>query len=209
MIYEINNLIDKIIQLKEMINREILDEVMPLIVETVRGELARSYDVENFYSENFRYNGLCNTAAFLVKAMFRSYMSFYNSISDKDEDYEVKIVHGEQRHTPNLESKYWACEHTWVAIRLLHQWYYIDPTSQQFQKLYDDIPEYYISTKPPKWYLPDKYNWRFSKFGKFLDKFKFKYKDEYGTHNISLTDYLVFIVWGKLSDKIGKINAGR
>ena len=177
-----------------------LNKFIPLMVDEVREELANEYDVNNFWSDNYKYKGLCDKAAEkIINIVHESFSSKYPHIP-----IFIESVHGEQRHTLSLESKYWAYEHTWVHLRLFKYDFYIDPTCEQFQKLYDDMPEVYIGTTPPKWFLPDKKNWLWISPWKYINnRFRIKHKDQFGIHNMSILDYVVYVIWGRISDWIG------
>lgn len=173
------------------------------IVVNARYYLAKKYDVTNVNSEYFKYRGLCYKASNIVKYHLKY---GYGSL------VSVKIVHGEQRHRPIINSKYWIYEHTWLEVTFNGKKYYVDPTSSQFQCLYGDIPDFYISKKRPIWYLPDKRNICFHpKAFRFLnEKFfiKVKRKDKNGNKeciHFGIIEFLVYYVWGGISDKIRSI----
>ena len=81
------------------------------------------------------------------------------------ERINIKLVHGEQAHTPEIDESEWYMEHTWVEISLYDDptIIYVDCTSGQFKYLYNDIPDYYISTEKPRWYLADRDNPEFAR----------------------------------------------
>jgi len=76
----------------------------------------------------------------------------------KELDITIDFIHGEQKHSKKIKEEDWYIEHTWLAIHWKHTTIYCDPTSGQFQNLYPDIPDYYISTRKPKWFYPDSEN---------------------------------------------------
>lgn len=131
--------------------RDMRFSVIP-IIDNIRKLLAERYDVTDKYSPNFNYRGLCNEAC----DMFTEKINIFNKRNKTD--FKVIIFHGEQRHIANIDPDSWMEEHTWAGITNGHETIYIDITSQQFQWLYKDIPDYYVSTKPPKWFLPDNKN---------------------------------------------------
>ena len=201
------------------IDNLILNDLLPDIVDEVRDELSEEYNVVNFWSDNFRYRGLCNKASEKIITKIKDELFNIidnidiNNIIDVDNfdindiiDTSIEAIHGEQRHTFSLPSKWWACEHTWVHLRLLELDYYIDATCHQFQNIYDDIPEYYIGRTPPKWFLPDKENWLWKRPWKNINhKFHINHKDQYGVHRMDIFDYFVYVIWGRISDKIGNV----
>lgn len=172
---------------KEMIIKSCVEPA----VNVVRIELAEKFDVEN--DPYYKYQGLCDAAC----KMFEEKMNEFN---DKfGYHIETHIIHGEQKHSPKIHSNKWYFEHTWCYIIFGGHKIYVDPTSSQFQSIYNDIPDYYISDKKPKWYYPDSNNPLFwSIFKKF--------------HNEKITDFLQFIpwsmqyvIWAKISDFIHKL----
>lgn len=199
---------EEVSRLRGVITKRMLNEIFPFLIQAVRDELRKHYDVDNFFSDHFKFNGLCYSASQFMESALETWIEFYNEECNQNETIEVNIIHGEQRHTTNLESKYWTIEHTWVSVKVFGTLYYLDPTSSQFEKMYDDIPPYYIGLEPPKWFIADKDNWRYKKPWKLLDKIRIKHKDQYGVHNIHFTDYLVFVLWGRISDGIRKIIGG-
>lgn len=128
----------------------------------IRKELKNLYASEDI---NFDYSGLCNLASQMLAIKFKKRRF-------KTENVTTNIVHGEQAHTSLILSKYWDIQHTWLELDWSGEIFYIDITSQQFKWLYKDIPDYYISTIPPKWYLADKDNlyWIYFKENSLLTK---------------------------------------
>ena len=119
------------------------------LVLGIRKYLSERYNVIHPDSQHYNYTGLCDMAT----GMLASYLI---PLGDNF-GFTVTSIHGEQRHTPRIRSTNWQYEHTWLKLTSQYSGKscYVDCTSQQFQRLYDDIPDYYISTKPPKWYKPD------------------------------------------------------
>jgi len=140
---------------------ETIDFALEKVVTEVRSELAKQYDVTGGIYVN--YQGLCDKAheLFVEKMIVRYPMVIVNS------------HHGEQRHGPRLEAKYWQNQHTWSSVETLSRTIiYVDITSQQFQRFYGDIPDYYISVTEPEWFYPDDRNpyFRWKKRSKFIGK---------------------------------------
>jgi hypothetical protein len=115
--------------------------------------------------------------------------------------YNIKCdyVHGELKHTPKINSIYWSCEHTWVVMHAEKYTFYIDCTSSQFQWMFKNIPDYYISTRKPKWYLPDSENIAFSKLKicKWLMNHKIK--------SMPVPIFFTYKIWAPISDLLHEI----
>lgn len=75
----------------------------------------------------------------------------------------IDFVHGEQAHSTKIKEEYWGIEHTWIAVHYKDITVYADPTASQFKWLWHDIPDYYVSTRKPKWFYPDSENPRWNK----------------------------------------------
>lgn len=153
----------------------IIDRLIEPIVLEVRKELAKEYDInDNLY---YKYTGLCDIASKMIKdKLCREKAKFsYNSL-------EVILLHGEQKHSIKLNSRYWYLQHTWCMVKFSGYKIYVDATSSQFQNIYNDIPDYYISPNKPKWFYWDGDNPVFgNKFFRYIDKkikvtYKYKYK---------------------------------
>lgn len=144
----------------------------------VRKGLFDVYDRPDFW-------GLCNIAADLLEDEIDS---IFNENGIKI--YEYEIIHGEMRHNPRIRSDYWELEHTWARVKVDGYTIYLDPTSAQFRDLFTDIPDYYISTKKPKWYYPDENN------PAFMVK-----RDDW-TECIRVIQYKL---WGRMSDFINNV----
>ena len=84
----------------------------------------------------------------------------------KLDNADIIHFHGEQRHMVENHPS-WYYQHTWAAIIINRRKFYVDPTSQQFKHIYADIPDFYISEKPPRWYLADRDNiyWKLYRYG--------------------------------------------
>lgn len=179
-------------------------KVVERLILQVRGELSILYDVDEG-QEYSNFTGLCEISC----EMFEELISDLNIRLGTN--LKVKRHHGEQRHTPNIESKYWPIEHTWASVTCGNAVLYIDITSSQFKNIYDDIPDYYISTSKPKWYYPDSDNWRFK--GKIIKrlmnyrciKHTIQVNGEPLVVRDSVAEILQFEVWGRISDIIHRI----
>ncbi len=134
-------------------------EVLTNIIQDVQKELSMQYNILS--GENKNFSGLCNLASEMILQRLKDY-------SDSSNKIKTKLIHGEQN--PNLAG-YKAIEHTWAEIYWQETKFYVDATSQQFQYIYADIPDYYISTKPPKWFLADRDNPE-------IQKLKVQYKQD-------------------------------
>jgi hypothetical protein len=169
----------------------IIQEHLEPIVLKVRKEMSEIYDITK--SEYAEYAGLCNVGCAMFKFEIQELAKKY------DLDIKTMIIHGEQRHNHRIKPDDWYIQHTWISVYglCLNENIYVDLTSQQFKYLYDDIPDYYISTTPPPWYMPDKENGFFKiyDFNKWI-----------AIHIIENIDYHI---WGgicKLYNKLLKIN---
>lgn len=177
--------------------------IHPIVIE-IRKELARRNDIrKDAYNE--KYAGLCYTASDM----------FIAKMEEKCKRIGVKVnvgmVHGEQAHNPRIPSSKWGVEHTWNYVIIFGEKWYIDCTSSQFQSFYNDIPEYIIQKRKPKWYYPDRSNPKFNGITLCIDqkiKFKRNYVTDYGEKvpfHSGLIDILQYDVWGTISDTIRKI----
>jgi hypothetical protein len=163
------------------------DMIEPLVL-AVREEIPETTD----------YTGMCNLAS---TSLYTAIKDFLNDDEMLGQYIKVGIMHGELRHNPLIPSKDWLNQHTWNYVDVFGKYrIYVDCTSQQFQKFFDDIPDYYISYKPPKWYYNDKKNPLFK--SKFIfninKKFQFKYKG----NKIGIIEFCQYFIWGSISDLI-------
>lgn len=172
------------------------------IVIAVRAKYETLYDCAPGGDNQF-HAGLCYHEAAEVKRLIEPYLQ---KVTEQVCDYRCDIVHGELRHTSQVASKYWMMEHTWLHIHLIHWDFYVDPTSSQFKDLFDDIPDYYVSTKPPKWYLMDWKNPRFHRL-RWLDehiripiRVNYGVPGEYHWYMYGCIQFLTFRVRGPISD---------
>lgn len=170
-------------------------------VISVRDDMSKIYDVTDGFYKNF--HGLCNTATIRLIDNLR--------ISLKNTPVDIYSIHGEQKHTPRTESCHWPFQHTWLAVDFDQCTIYADPTCGQFKDLYNDIPDYYVSTKPPKWFYPDSRNpvWN-GITARINEKIKIKRKGvpPYSADKIiedGIIEFLQYEVWGRISDIIRKI----
>ncbi|MCM1439513.1 MAG: hypothetical protein NC131_09995 [Roseburia sp.] len=152
--------------------RFFIEQVIERQVRDVRKRLALKYDVKKGDFKN--YTNLCDEAVNL----FIEGMENYKKVEARNVNlFSVEKIHGEQRPHPRLRMCDWATEHTWAVVYYRGESIYVDPTSGQFSDFYFRMPEYYISTEPPKWFLPDEdndasgrdWNWRERIFGFFSD----------------------------------------
>lgn len=181
-------------------------DTIPTIVENIRMELSMKYDVTSGECEKFA--GLCDVASTEVILRLKDHL--INNGFTTPEDFIIKSVHGEQRHSMIIESKYWPLQHTWVYLNIFNTAIYIDPTSSQFDNFYNDIPSYYISTVKPKWYYPDQENpsWRgiSCKINnvKFIPR-KISIDGEPFIAHDGIIDFIQYEIWGRISDIIRRI----
>jgi hypothetical protein len=185
---------------------KLIEKIIEDIVIDIRKKLAQMYDITS--KEYMDYSGLCNMA--------------YDMIYDKmpylkrniDVDIELLRFHGEMRHNPKIKTQDWIDQHTWAGLRYNNVTLYIDPVSQQFKNYFPDIPDYYISYKPPKWYYWDRKNpaWngvtkrlnekvRIIHSSKFFDGMGVDRKVESG-----IIEYCQYEIWGRISQMIRKLS---
>lgn len=193
-------------QKEAIINIFVNDIILPQI-KSIRNKLASEYDVVNGCFKN--YTGLCNEASKEFCDTLNEYFKANGELT-KDLQASVESIHGEQRHTPRIESKNWPAQHTWCIVKVAKMKIYVDITSQQFQDIYDDIPDYYVSIIKPKWFYSDKDNiaWR-AFFGIprwFNEHIKIQHKLGDRVIKEGIIEYIQYEIWGKISDKIYKIN---
>lgn len=177
-------------------------ELISQVVECVRAQLSITYNVDSEGYQNFA--GLCDTASSICSDCIKDEIDKHYGL-----DIEVKTIHGEQSHHPRIPSRKWAIQHTWMKVMLPDYTIYVDPTSGQFQHLYHDIPDFYISTEKPYWYYPDRSNPVWNGITKYLnDKIKFrrviKFQDKDLIVHNGIIEILQFDVWGNISDFIRK-----
>lgn len=187
-------------QLRHDVEMDIID-----IVKNVRDELSKQYDVtkEPYYN----YCGLCDMAS------IRCREEIIKKLQDKWKlEANVECMHGEQSHSTLSSSNKWPMEHTWVRVHVASLWtIYVDPTSGQFQDIYHDIPDYYVSSIKPKWYYSDEDNWRFNnKIGSWFTnhrciKRKVIINRKKEIVHDSIPEFLQFEVWGRISDTIRRL----
>lgn len=182
---------------------DIIEDITRMVRE-VRMELARMYDVVNEDSQYYRFCNLCNIAVELFIDKLEKYKT------ERNLHLIFKEVHGEQAHRPdNCYSINWDVQHTWCVIKRFDWIVYVDPTSSQFQDLYDDIPDFYISPNPPKWYYDDRVNKAFNGFWKKVNAYKITFKDTDMSGNVILNrmgcvEFFQYYIWGDISDFIRK-----
>lgn len=164
-------------------------------------------DVTSPESNNYRYRGLCDTAC----------DRFVSEATRLASEYGIRLeavkVHGEQKHSPRIHSSQWMREHTWLIVTYVDMYdnsykLYVDPTSEQFQDLYDDIPDYYISDKPLRWYYPDKRNPAFHGWTNKLNKrlyIRKHVREDPSWETIihyGIIEFWQYEIWGRISNFI-------
>lgn len=122
------------------------------IVLEIRNELMSKYKIHDGSNDN---------DALYIKSIdvLKSINMLKEKIQQLNDKYGtsliVKEVYGEQKHSARIPRDSWYYQHIWALIYglSLNDVIYVDMFSQKFQDIYDDIPDYYISTTPPPWYL--------------------------------------------------------
>ena len=130
------------------------------IATSIRSQLFAKYDLWNLGSQYASYRGLCEIATREFIDRITYVARLYGA------EITTEIIHGEQAHTMEIYPPYWMLQHTWCSIYDGVDRLYVDLTSQQFKWLYKDIPDFYISNLPPRWYLPDRQNTYFALYRK-------------------------------------------
>lgn len=185
------------------ITDSLITSVIPQMIEGIRNELSTQYDVTSGDCE--RFTGLCDIASAMVILRIKDYL--INNGFTTPGDFIVDSIHGEQRHSTAIESRFWILQHTWACLKIHNDLIYIDATCSQFNNIYDDMPDYYVSTIPPKWFYPDRDNpaWRgiLSKINdiKFIPR-KIVVDSLSTTYYDGIVEFIQYNVWGKISDMI-------
>ena len=187
-------------------NNEVEEAVAGIIyriVVDIRKELSMSYNVHKGLYKN--YSGLCDTSIEMLADKLKRY-----GIKAKIE-IQCNGIHGEQRHSPRLDSSFWSYQHTWAVVKMMGVTMYVDPTSSQFKDIYQYIPDFYISTKKPEWYYPDSENPIYgNKIMRYLnDHIQIPRKVKLPNGMIARTkdgliEYIQYEIWGKISDSMNK-----
>ena len=189
----------------------IVEDIIKPSVMKARANAAMNFNVTDPDSWFMKYKGLCDYTIDMLYCELKAYCDKHNIIMT------FTKIHGEQRHSPKTPRKEWTKEHTWALVEFSgpsysepnHTWsYYIDPTSSQFQDLYDDIPDYYISTDKPKWYYPDRDNMALNGWTKKLNEkiyLKVRAREDLcwvATYHYGIVEFWQYEVWGRISDFI-------
>lgn len=180
-------------------DREFIDIIMHNDIETFVND-TRQYICSSYGTKDL--TGYCDEACAILKKTLDAHFSK----EYPDMEIFIDTIHGEQRHVPRIKSEYWPYEHTWLFIKVNgHTTIWIDPTSEQFRFFQKDIPNYYISLKFPKWYIPDRKHPVFGyRIGGFINK-KIKVVVKGYHRKIGIIDYLYYELWGRISDMIHNI----
>lgn len=183
----------------------LLTDVIPMVVESVRDKLSRKYDVTSGGCEKFA--GLCDVASAEVILRLKDYL--INIGFTTPGDFTIMSIHGEQRHSTIIESRFWILQHTWVYLNIFNTAIYIDPTSSQFDNIYNDIPSYYISTVKPKWFYPDRENPAWRGMGCKINNVKIiprkiMLNDDIYQARDGIIEFIQYEIWGRISDTIRK-----
>lgn len=169
--------------------------IIPLVID-IRRDLSDEYDIINGEITK-NYAGLCDIASCRIIKKLR------------EKSLEAVAVHGEQRHNWNCPSSKWCLQHTWVKVLVdSNTTIYIDCTCQQFSNIYNDIPDFYVSTIEPKWFYDDRKNPTWNGIThKINEKIGIKYKvkttdgHKYEVKD-GLIEFIQYNIWGYISDII-------
>lgn len=147
--------------------------------------------------ENPTREGMCDRASEVFMDLFNQKIGYAY--------IRATTEHGEIIHTPRIKSEYWCMQHTWNVINISGVGkVYVDTTGPQFRDIFQDIPEIYVSTEPPKWYLPDSKNICFkpNSVWKRLNGYIIPIPTRDGIHRARMIDFLVHGIVGFLSDHL-------
>lgn len=149
------------------------------------------------------YAGLCIKATRIFIQKIRRVCDAKNIL------VEFRTIHGELRHYPGFISKQWPAQHQYCSVELLGHKFYVDCTCGQFRPLNSRIPDYYISERPPKWFLPDGKNPAYRGWTKRLnDKILIRYDETINgvarKRTEGVIEYTQYSIWGPVSDIIRK-----
>ena len=172
-------------------NTEMTDELGRILIE-VKEEL----EATEFFKEHQTLAGLCDAQV----TVFKKYLTESKFFTNKDA--VVSSRHGEIKHSVRYPSRLWPIQHTWIALDVDGDRFYLDATASQFRRFDLGIPDTWISTKSPKWFVSDRDN-VFVKAMR-LDNKVFPGKN-YNGPIAKLADKLVYDVQGKVYDFIGKL----
>ena len=186
---------------KNSIEEEVASIVYRMVYR-VRDELSRQYTV--YKGEHQDYAGLCDIAVELLIEKINKYCI------DNQIDVACEAIHGQHKHSTAINSCLWSLEHTWAKIKIKGVTIYADPTSGQFRRMYNYIPEFYVSTRKPKWYYPNSKNPVYgNKITAFINKhikIPMKYP-EFNGHisilkpiKVGIIEFFQFQVWGRIAD---------
>lgn len=176
--------------------------IYPIVVK-IRKDLMLKYDV--FQGEYRNYTGLCDTSVKMLSEELQKYAT-ENNIS-----IECHGIHGEQKHSPRLNSCLWSVQHTWAIVKMMGVTMYVDPTSSQFKRIYHFIPDFYISCRKPRWYYPDSknpvYNNRIT--GSINKYIKIPTVKTFNSGKVirykaGIIEYFQYEIWGRIADLMHK-----
>lgn len=88
-------------------------ELLSSTVKDVRDKLASTYDVASL-GDSYKYTGLCDEACVMVKNMIKYAIDKKKKDDNKDDEeigVSIKLIHGEQKHLPRIQTKYWILQH--------------------------------------------------------------------------------------------------
>lgn len=176
---------------------EQLKQDIVTMINSLRIQLAKEFNVSDNGSNPY-YAGLC----YEISSRF---VDEFNRKYCIDGHFPVAcIAHGEIKHSPWIaHSDNWSWEHTWVEVRTgNHHIIYVDGSCSQFRDILDDIPEYYVSSTPPKWFLNDRNNIVFKRgiLRTINERVKIKRKLNGRIVKEGIIEFLSYDIWGFISD---------
>lgn len=184
-------------------NQQIVASILYKLVIEVRKELAKSHNV--YRGDYKNYTGLCDLSVELLRHKLEEYSK------ENNVEIECHSIHGEQKHTWKIYSCLWSLQHTWAVVKMMGVTMYVDPTSEQFKRMYLFIPDLYISTRKPKWYYPDKHNPVYcNKITRYLnDHIKIPITISLSNGNVTkgragIIEFIQYEIWGRICDSMKK-----
>lgn len=179
-------------------------DILKIVTET-REEIAQHFNVVDEDSPYYRYKGLCDYTCSLIKERIDNRFKESRRFS-----VECECVHGEQKHTPMIKSKFWPIQHTWLNITIgddVKYHIYLDPTIEQFRDLYDFSYAIYLEMCKPYWFYPDNENPLFTPLGKDINNnYYIRHRAVVNGNQMMINDgiieFLQYEVWGRISDLI-------
>lgn len=173
------------------------DEVGGTITLCKEAVIRTRLNMQSMYYDNPNLTGLCDIAVDMFCNQATKLYEHYNLGYGHGATTEFNVIYGEIRHNPRTLSEYWESEHVWVRVETEEfghgnkEIVYVDPTCGQFKGIIKGLDlNYYVGSRPPKWFIPDSknpYYWCNEKIYK------------------TVVGFLYYTAWGFISDIIHKV----